>query len=72
MSDRVYSQSPAALEARARRVARREGLRAIKSTWRKNSWDNQGGFMLVDDRNIVQDGARYELSAEEVIDFCTQ
>src|SRR5262249_35456806 len=63
MSDQV-------LEARARRAARRIGLRAVK-TRRSYSIDNLGGFQLVDVRqNAVVDGANFDMSAQEVIDFC--
>jgi hypothetical protein len=59
-----------ALEARARRAARRVGLVARKSRWRLHSIDNFGGFTIIDpSRNIVVDGARYDLSAEDVIDL---
>jgi len=63
--------SEAALEARARRAAKKVGLVARKSRWRRNSIDNFGGFMLVDPfLNCVVDGYRYDLSAEYVIDRC--
>ena len=67
------SQSESALDARARRAAKRIGLRAVKSTWRRESCDNHGGYMLVDVwNNSVVDGVRYELTAEQVIDYCTE
>jgi hypothetical protein len=60
-----------ALDARARRAARKVGLLARKSRWRAGTVDNYGGFMLVDPRtNLAVDGTRYDLSAEYVIDFC--
>jgi hypothetical protein len=40
-------ESEAALEQRARRAARRVGLCACKSRWRRGSVDNRGGFMLL-------------------------
>jgi hypothetical protein len=40
--------SEEALEQRARRVARRSGLVALKSRWRVDSPENLGGFMIVD------------------------
>jgi hypothetical protein len=62
-----------ALEQRARRAARRVGLVARKSRWRANSADNYGGFMLVDaSANFVVYGSRFDLSAEEVIDYCSE
>jgi hypothetical protein len=63
--------SEAALEQRARRAARRVGLLARKSRWRLGSVDNFGEFMLLDPQtNFVVEGARFDLSAEEVIDYC--
>ena len=65
--------SQGALEARARRAARRIGLVAKKSTWRRDSIDNYGRFMLIDAyRNAVVAGERFDLSAEEVIEYCKQ
>ena len=60
----------AALEARARRAAKKIGIRAMKSRWRTGSCDNYGGFMLVDDRNFCRAGARWDMTAEEVIEYC--
>jgi hypothetical protein len=60
-----------ALDARARRAARKVGLIARKSRWRANTIDNHGEFMLVDPfTNVPAAGFRYDLSAEDVIDFC--
>jgi hypothetical protein len=62
-----------ALEQRARRAARRVGLEARKSRWRACSIDNYGDFMLVDPgRNIPVAGWRYDMTAEQVIDYCTE
>ena len=53
-----------ALEHRARRAARREGLVSRRSR-------STGGFMLVDPAsNIPAAGFEYDLSAEGVIDCC--
>lgn len=60
------------LESRARRLARKLDWKAVKSRWRKDSIDNHGGFQLIDDRNTVVDGAKFDLSATEVIDICQQ
>ena len=44
---------------------------ARKSRWRVGTIDNYGEFMLVDPfTNIPAAGFRYDLSAEEVIEFC--
>jgi hypothetical protein len=60
-----------ALDARARRAARRTGLVARKSRWRANTIDNCGGFMPLDPfTNIPVDGIKFDLSAEYVIEFC--
>lgn len=67
----MLSSSTAAIDARARRAAARCGLRAIKSRTQNTHYNDEGQYMLVDDRNIVVAGARSELSAEEVIDFCS-
>jgi hypothetical protein len=65
------SQTEGAVEQRARRIARSVGLVARKTRWRKDSIDNQGGFQLVDPNwNTVVDGARFDLTAEEVIQWC--
>ena len=65
--------SKTALEHRARRAARRIGLSATKSRWRANSIDNFGGFMLVDpERNYIVSGSRYDLSAEDVFEYCKE
>jgi hypothetical protein len=57
-----------ALEQRARRAARRVGLLARKSRWRANTNDNLGRFALIDPMtNSIVDGARFNLSAEEII-----
>jgi hypothetical protein len=59
-----------ALDARARRTAKRAGLLARKSR-RYDPLDNLGGFMLVDPAtNFAQAGFKYDLSAEDVIDYC--
>jgi hypothetical protein len=51
-----------ALDARTRRAAKRCKLIATKSRWRRGSVDNFGGFMLVDTRNNIVAGSRFELT----------
>jgi hypothetical protein len=64
--------SQSALDARARRAAKRAGLIARRSRWRWGTVDNHGQFMVVDPRsNCVVAGGRFNLSAQEVIAFCT-
>ena len=59
------------LHAAARGAAKRVGLQARKSRARTISLDNHGEFMLVDPmRNWVVAGERFDLSAQQVIDFC--
>jgi hypothetical protein len=54
----------------ARRAAKKAGLVAKRSRRRANTVDNRGGFMLVDPmRNIVIAGARFELTAQQVVDI---
>ena len=60
-----------AIEARARRIARRADLIARKSRWRLHTIDNYGGFQLLDPwSNCVVYGSRFELSPQEVIEIC--
>jgi len=62
-----------ALEQRARRAAKKAGLRASKTRWRANSFDNLGGFQIIDPYyNTVVTGLRFDMSAEEVINFCSE
>ncbi len=57
-------------DSRVRRAAKRIGLAAIKSR-RQRSLDNFGGYMLIDaQRNWVVAGSRFELTADEVVDYC--
>ena len=61
------------LDGMARRAARRAGLCAKKTRWRAGSVDNHGGYILLEEeQNYVVAGARFDLSAEEVIKFCTE
>lgn len=58
------------LERKAVREAERIGFLARKSR-RSHPLENLGGFMIVDPRsNIPVAGFRYDLSPEEVIEFC--
>ena len=61
------------MESRARRAAKKVGLVARKSRWRRDSVDNFGEFMLIDPRyNACVAGSRFNMTAEEVIDYCTE
>jgi hypothetical protein len=62
-----------AMDARARRAAKKLNLVAKKSAWRKESIDNRGGFQIIDPYfNRVEAGGRFDMSAQEVIDFCSE
>jgi hypothetical protein len=62
-----------AIDSRARRAAQSAGLVARKSRWRANTIDNYAGFMLVDPyHNIPVAGFRWDLTAEEVIEYCKE
>jgi len=64
-------ESQQAAEAKARRMARRAGLVAKKSRWHRGTVDNLGGFMLIEpDLNYVIAGERFNLSPQDVIDYC--
>ena len=59
-----------AIEQRARRRARRVGLRAEKSR-RRLSVDNHGGFRLIDPAtNVIEVGEKFNMSSEQVIEYC--
>ena len=58
-----------ALDSQARRIAKRAGLRAVKSRGSQHL-NNLGYYMLVNDRNFVVGGPRFDLTAEEVIELC--
>jgi hypothetical protein len=60
-----------AMEARARRAARKVGLVAQEARWRQFSCDKLGGFMVMDPATRMPvAGDRWHLSAQEVIQFC--
>ncbi len=61
-----------ALEARARRAAKRVGLMARKSR-KMRSCDNHQGFMLINSyTGGFVAGVRFELTAEDVIAYCNE
>jgi hypothetical protein len=60
-------------QARAWQAVKRVGLKARKSRWRAGSSDNFGEFMIVDPiRNWVIAGARFDLTADDLIAFCPE
>ena len=52
----------------ARRAAKRIGLIACRS---RRYDDNLGGFALLDERDRIVVGARFDLTPKDVIDLCT-
>jgi hypothetical protein len=62
--------SKVALESRARRAAKRVGL-VVRKSRQAEGIDNLGGFMLVDAElgGCVQ-GSRFDMTPEDVIDYC--
>jgi hypothetical protein len=58
-----------ALDHRARRAAERVGLFVRKSRWRRDSVDNHGGYMILDPYKGVVAGARFDMTADDVIVF---
>lgn len=69
----ILSHTETALDARARRAAKRAGLRATKTRWRQGTVDNYGQFQLVDFRNnVVVLGVRFDATAAEVIKYCLE
>ena len=59
------------LDQKARRAAKRSGLLARKSRWRLGTIDNFGGFRIIDPfTNNIESGEKFDLSAEDVIDYC--
>lgn len=70
MCDRTHL-SEEALDARARRAARKTGLEARRSRLRLGTLDNFGGYRLVDPfHNAIVAGERFDLSPQDVIEFC--
>lgn len=65
--------SSSALDHRARRAAKRVGLLAVRRRWRRDTIDNFGGFQLIDRvTNGIVRGARFGMSAEDVIAYCAK
>ena len=58
-----------AMDALARRAAKRAGLLARKTRWRKGYVDNRGCFQLLDDRNRIVAGEQFDLTAEDIIEI---
>jgi hypothetical protein len=60
-------------DKRARRAAKRIGLLARKSRWRRDTVDNYGGFMLLEPyQNRAVAGLRFNLTAADVVTRCNE
>jgi hypothetical protein len=60
-------------EDRARRAAKRVGLKARRSRWRAGTTDNLGDFQIIDPRrNWIVAGEKFDLTADDVIAFCAK
>jgi hypothetical protein len=59
------------MDGRARRAATRAGLIARRSR-QPLGIDNEGRFMLVNDRNLCVAGPKFNMTAEEVIAYCCE
>ncbi len=55
-----------AREARVRRALRKDGFLVMKSRVSTPNLDNLGGYMVVNARNWVVLGSRYDLSLEDL------
>ena len=71
MPNAIYSTSKSAVDARARRAARRCGLSARKSRWRLGTVDNRCGYQLLNNRNGIVGGERFDMSADDVLAYCS-
>lgn len=59
------------VDKRAKRLAKKLGLRLMKSRRHLGSFDNQGEYMLVDvSANCVIAGSHFDLTAEEAVEHC--
>ena len=68
----MSTELPRRLDDKARREAIKVGLVALRARGRRASTAVPGGFRLLDrDGNCVA-GDNYELSAEDVINFCNR
>jgi hypothetical protein len=58
-------------ESAARRAAKRIGLIARKTRWRRDTIDNRGGFQLLNPySNWIVAGEKFDLSPDDVVAFC--
>lgn len=57
---------------RARRLAKRLGLVLKKDRAIYRSFDRQGGWMIVSDKNEIIGGLRFEIATEDIIEILNQ
>jgi hypothetical protein len=58
-------------DSTARKAAANAGLVAKRSRRFRNTADNRGGFMVLNpERNAIVAGARFDLTAQQVVDLC--
>jgi hypothetical protein len=55
--------------ASARRSLAKEGYKLEKSRVRNPHINNQGGFQIIDECNVIADGSNYELTVDQVASF---
>ena len=68
----MSTELPRRLDDKARREALKVGLTALRARGRRATPGMPGGFRLLDrDGNCVA-GEDYQLSAQEVIEFCNR
>ena len=73
MSDLVEIGTTEFSDKQARRAAKRIGLLARKSRWRRDTIDNHGGYMLIEPyRNRVVAGSRFDLTTADVVELCNE
>jgi hypothetical protein len=66
------TERPRRLEDKARREAIKVGLTALRARGRRATAGLPGGFRLLDREGNCVAGEGYELSAEEVIEYCNR
>jgi hypothetical protein len=67
----TLSQTERAIETRARRAAKREGYFMRKSR-AALSIDNHGQFRLIDGNNRMVAGEKFDMSAQDVLDYLAE
>lgn len=68
----MATEPPRRLDDKARREAVKIGLIALRARGRRAANGKPGGFRLLDRDGICVAGEGYELSAQDVIEFCNR